>query len=1316
MYKKKIFLLLTIIIILVTTLISYKPISKNIDSVLEYPFKMNGQVTKNIDVAGKSYPVRHFSITAISLSIAYNKFGDHDPNGKMYVLNENKDMVLKFAKENPTIPYELIEPLVIRANAGEVVVVDFYNELPSPASIHITGVETNVQKSDGAIVGKNRDTTTKNHIRYVWYAKNEGTNLFHDMTDMRSTEDAKNIHGLFGVLAVEKAGSTWTSPKTGAPLLSGAHADIHHPMEPDFREFATIFHDEPEMKDINGKAPLNHETHMPQATMPINYRAEPMRNRMVKDPGEEKSMSSWVHGDPSTEIMQTYKGDPVKIRLVHAGVKETHVFHIHNQQWMSEPNDPDSNIIDSVSFSPQEEKDINLLFGAGSLTETIGDIIWHCHLYPHFNEGMWGMLRVNDRLDVGGRILPDGSKTNPLKSLPDRVALPIPDALHPGYPLFLKGEFGMQAKKPPFGIIGSQARIPTALEKANFVAGQRGNLYAKPAPANAPLKIFKIVAIQLPLVYNSQGWNDPQGRIFVLKEDEADVLAGRKKPEPLVLRANAGDKIEVHLTNKLPRTIKGSAFQIVTETTEAGFHIHLVKFDTISADGGANGYNYSASALYGDTLVETFYANSELRNVFFHDHLAANAHQQHGLFGAVIIEPAGSTYHDPKTGKVLKSGTQAIIKVPGLPDFREFFLAVHDFAFLFDKNGKPLNPPNIPGSADDPGVMGINYKSEPLKYRKGDPAYAFSSFVHGDPVTPIMEAYAGDPVRIRLLDGAHEEQHSFNMKGLRWHSEPANKLSPLVSQQTLGISEAFNFHLDEKYKAGDYLYYFGGEDDLWLGLWGIFRAHEKIVSNLLPLDDRTIMISQNKPLLKKDKVPPKVAFLPDLPKGATMRKFEISAIQKDLKYNKYGDHDPNGLLYVYKDEESGVLSGKITPEPLVIRANAGDIIEVTLTNHLTKPLKQTFHPNVPVNSNYPPSNRVSINSSLTLYDPLNSGGATVGYNPDQTVGPGESITYRWYADQELGTTMLSDMGDIMNHRGHGLWGALVIEPKGAVYLNPKTMKPLGNKNTRDAIIKVDNKQFHEFVLFMQDGIDLYDKAGKPIPDAVDEAHGAAATVDNMGGAMPGAVKDNQNKAKPTSKQTNGSTTTKVGANGLIQNKEAKDYEDQGQKGFNYKSENFKNRFIKNSDPLQIFSSRIHRDPSTPVLEANAGDDVRIRLLMPSDKPRNHSFVLHGHTWKSQPNDPNSPQVWSQGAISVGSVYDINFTASSYAGDYVYRSGAFKWSVEQGMWGIFRVHGNEQNIIIGKIILMTIIVSCVLLLLFKRNLTRDILTKIKAKNK
>lgn len=102
-----------------------------------------------------------------------------------------------------------------------------------------------------------------------------------------------------------------------------------------------------------------------------------------------------------------------------------------------------------------------------------------------------------------------------------------------------------------------------------------------------------------------------------------------------------------------------------------------------------------------------------------------------------------------------------------------------------------------------------------------DPAYIFSSYVHGDPATPILETYPGDELMIRLIDGAHEEQHVFNLTGMSWRKELADERSPLAASQTTGVSEAFNLNIKEGYQPGDYLYYFGGIDDVWLGLWGI---------------------------------------------------------------------------------------------------------------------------------------------------------------------------------------------------------------------------------------------------------------------------------------------------------------------------------------------------------------------------------------------------------------------------------------------------------------------------------------------------------------
>ena len=52
------------------------------------------------------------------------------------------------------------------------------------------------------------------------------------------------------------------------------------------------------------------------------------------------------------------------------------------------------------------------------------------------------------------------------------------------------------------------------------------------------------------------------------------------------------------------------------------------------------------------------------------------------------------------------------------------------------------------------------------------------------------------------------------------------------------------------------------------------------------------------------------------------------------------------------------------------------------------------------------------------------------------------------------------------------------------------------------------------------------------------------------------------------------------------------------------------------------------------LKSYVGERVIIRLLMPADKPRNISFILHGHNWRAQPNDPLSSKIPVQGAVSV----------------------------------------------------------------------------------
>ncbi|NPV29467.1 MAG: hypothetical protein HPY58_07390 [Firmicutes bacterium] len=89
------------------------------------------------------------------------------------------------------------------------------------------------------------------------------------------------------------------------------------------------------------------------------------------------------------------------------------------------------------------------------------------------------------------------------------------------------------------------------------------------------------------------------------------------------------------------------------------------------------------------------------------------------------------------------------------------------------------------------------------------------------------------------------------------------------------------------------------------------------------------------------------------------------------------------------------------------------------------------------------------------------------------------------------------------------------------------------------------------------------------------------------------------------------------------------------KAINYRSEPFENRLKAVPEVHKVFSSLFHPDPATPVFEAIAGDPVTIRLLMPADKPRARSFVLHAHNYRQLPEDLYSQTVAVRGAITVG---------------------------------------------------------------------------------
>jgi hypothetical protein len=108
--------------------------------------------------------------------------------------------------------------------------------------------------------------------------------------------------------------------------------------------------------------------------------------------------------DPSN-VHHSYTGDHVKVRNTHAGAFEQHIFHLHNHQWLFNPNDDNANYLDAQEIFPGSGHTYELVNGgAGNRNKTAGDAIFHCHFYPHFAQGMWYHIRIHDVMEVGTRL------------------------------------------------------------------------------------------------------------------------------------------------------------------------------------------------------------------------------------------------------------------------------------------------------------------------------------------------------------------------------------------------------------------------------------------------------------------------------------------------------------------------------------------------------------------------------------------------------------------------------------------------------------------------------------------------------------------------------------------------------------------------------------------------------------------------------------------------------------------------------------------------------------------------------------------------
>jgi FtsP/CotA-like multicopper oxidase with cupredoxin domain len=710
--------------------------------------------------------------------------------------------------------------------------------------------------------------------------------------------------------------------------------------------------------------------------------------------------------------------------------------------------------------------------------------------------------------------------------------------------------------------------------------------------------------------------------------------------------------------------------------TEVATQITAINGNTLTLNQPLQNAHASGERTGVEFVQYRWYSDVDDGTVFFHDHVDALHSWGHGLFGAHIIEPAGSTFHDPTTGAPISSGPIADIYTTGSAgfgekgDFREFVLFEHTgirssgspqgcemssfnlrAAPLIDRDPNASNPNNAPGPdvsvPDSVGnySMGFEAKTEPAGPDRVDctnigtsnDPYVFSSVAHGDPATPILKAYTNDPVVIRQV-GLDEQVGDIRITGHRFAEERFNPNGVLTDAGTAGISEKMDYVLDGgagKF-PGDYLYYSGRNLSLESGAWGIFRVMNTLHSDLEPLPDRTPPPSGPgfPTLTNTGKAPPAAPADSGsvCPGNAPVRSYNVSifnGVTFDAGMPGESDNDQPGstgswaTMYSLTQDEAAIKAGTKPVVPLVIRANAGDCLKVTMHNDLpTDNWTWTWGSG---------STRAGFNIGNVLYNPQTSFGGAIGYDPDSTVAPGGSRTYVYYVDKELGTNLILNMGNESSWRA-GAYGALIAEPAGSVYEDPFTGQPLQSGIFAD-IFPGSGSPFREYVTLFSDREPLL-------------GHSIMVYYLDSDHSYTDYSEASLTDREPADE--GGSGNGNCGANPC-------------------------------ADPFPLWLAKSNsvnggNDPATPLFEAFAGDPVRWRVANAAGD-NVISFQVSGHEFPLDHGLTGAQDIEAR-TLVAGETFDAYLVngaggATHATGDFEYNMGRDPL-IKSGDWGIFRV--------------------------------------------
>lgn len=841
----------------------------------------------------------------------------------------------------------------------------------------------------------------------------------------------------------------------------------------------------------------------------------------------------------------------------------------------------------------------------------------------------------------------DPGSRDPLEFHPDNGRLAFP---------FLEPHLG---KRPPFA--PGHGPAPYLGQE---IAGDAPD---RLCPASTRPLNYSVVATGADVDYNDAGDTDTDGMVFAHAENADAVQRGDINPPPLVLRANRGDCVDVTFTSQLP--------QSPGENRKVNIHTHLVQFDMQATDGSIVGFNYETSvrpadetgatlaepAQAGDTTIEIdeasdliregalvgvsvtqpemeavrvasvdgttvtlaepltrdhapgvpvspefvryrWYTDVRLGTVYFHDHVDGLETWRHGLFGALIVEPRDSRWLDParavqdpsQNEDVLNQHVVDIVGPNGT--YRELVNIFQDNSAVMD--GRALSS--------------FNLRSEPFDRRPGMP---LSSPAHGDPSTKILRAYPGDDVTIRLLYGGQATSKgvaTFGVTGHRFTLEPESAGAAPRDAVSWGISEQHNFQLECGAGGcdrlpGDYLYYITQPELFERGAWGILRVHDTPQPDLQPLP------------VNEDW---STGEIPD----RTDRSYEVVALETNVTFNARTDTTAPRKVFVPADQADAVADDEIEPHPLVLRASAGEVVEVELTNRLDEP--------------------VSLHAGMVAANATSGDlGIPIGHNGPATVAPGETGTYRWHADRAVGISHMQSFAKPAAHPREGLYGAFVVEPAGATFdsgtgITANVTLPGGTVAREHVLVYASHDPSFEASVMPYstavDGITSIDYRTAPIWNRTGaRVPATGVTGDPVGGPAVHTCQIDTENCQISTRGKGVRTGVRHPLNPVA------------------------------------YSSAVIGDPATPVLTAEEGQPVIVRAVTGTgDQIQSHT--LPGHSWERDPAMHGSRVIDTEtiGMRETSNAW-IPAAGPGGPGDYLYAShrDAFR---EAGAWGLLRV--------------------------------------------